>query len=143
MNEVPYGRAYKTWDQEFGDTLLRITRLGLGLIVIAHAEIKTVTEKDDQNRDIEYETVRPALDHRAVKIINPLVDIIGYIALDWDEEGNAVRTLYTRATPTVLAGSRFKYLPDKIPFGYEELQYAVTQAILKGKEKTGTLLPTK
>ena len=66
---------------------------------------------------------------RAYDIVNRVVDIIGYIGVDYDEGGNSTRTLYTRSTPSVVAGSRFKYMKNKIPFGYIELVNALTDAI--------------
>lgn len=140
LNEVPWGRAFKEWDKEFFESLLRITRLGLGLILIAHSEQKTVKETAPDGKEIETEYVSPALDARAVKIINPLVDIIGYISLEFDADGKPIRRLHTRSSPTVLAGSRFKYLPAVIPFGYDELQYAVTEAIKEGERRDGDVL---
>jgi hypothetical protein len=66
-----------------------------------------------------------------------LVDIIGYIDVTWDEEGNSERWLYTRKTPTVMAGSRFKYLAPKIKFGYQELVDAISDAIDKSEKLDG------
>ena len=61
--------------------------------------------------------------------MNRIVDIIGYIHVYFDEEENSQRILYTRSTPDVVAGSRFKFMKTKIPFGYEELVNALTDAI--------------
>jgi hypothetical protein len=69
-----------------------------------------------------------------------LVDIIGYIDITWDEEGNSERWLYTRKTPTVMAGSRFKYLAPKIKFGYNELVAAIGEAIDKAEKLDGAIV---
>lgn len=74
---------------------------------------------------------------RAYEIVNQLVDIIAYIDITWDEEGNSERWLYTRKTPTVMAGSRFKYLAPKIKFGYNELVDAISEAIDKSEKLDG------
>ena len=73
---------------------------------------------------------------RAAEICNGIVDIIGYIGVEW-ENGEAKRYLYTRETPTLFAGSRFKYMASKIPFGYEELVNAIAQAIEMSEKKDG------
>jgi hypothetical protein len=65
------------------------------------------------------------------------VDIIGYIGQEWDENGNGERWLYTRKTPTVMAGSRFKYLAPKIKFGYNELVNAISDAIEMSEKLDG------
>ena len=80
---------------------------------------------------------------RAYEIVNQLVDIIGYIDVTWDEEGNSERWLYTRKTPTVMAGSRFKYLAPKIKFGYQELVDAIAEAIEKSEKIDGAKVVDK
>ena len=80
---------------------------------------------------------------RAYEIVNQLVDIIGYIDITWDEEGNSERWLYTRKTPTVMAGSRFKYLEPKIKFGYNELVNAISDAIDKAEKLDGATVVDK
>ena len=72
-----------------------------------------------------------------------MVDIIGYIDITWDEEGNSERWLYTRKTPTVMAGSRFKYLEPKIKFGYNELVNAISDAIDKAEKLDGATVVDK
>lgn len=66
---------------------------------------------------------------RAAEICNGLVDIIGYLGVEFDEDGNSKRWMYTRETPTLFAGSRFKYLAPKIPFGYDSLVESISKAI--------------
>ena len=51
--------------------------------------------------------------------------------------------MYTRATPTLFAGSRFKYIKPKIPFGYQELVDAVSEAIEKAEELDGAVVVDK
>lgn len=77
---------------------------------------------------------------RAYDIVNQLVDIIGYIDVTWDEDGNSERWLYTRKTPTIMAGSRFKYLAPKIKFGYQELVDAIADAIEKSEKLDGAVV---
>ena len=64
------------------------------------------------------------------------VDIIGYIGTEW-EDNVAKRYLYTRETPTLFAGSRFKYMKAKIPFGYNELVAAISEAIERSEKEDG------
>lgn len=112
--------------------------MGYGLILIAHQEIRKETVDGD---DIEFYS--PALNKRCYEICNRLVDVIGYIAVEWDNEGNSERWLYTRQTPRVVAGSRYKYLQPKIKFGYQELVDAIGQAIDASAEKDGAVVVEK
>jgi hypothetical protein len=91
-------------------------------------------EKNAEGSEIEI--IYPDLPKRAAEICNGIVDIIGYIGTEW-ENGVAKRYLYTRETPTLFAGSRFKYMAPKIPFGYNELVAAIAEAIEKSEKEDG------
>ena len=66
-----------------------------------------------------------------------LVDIIAYIDVSYDENGQAVRSFVTRRTPTIMAGSRLPYLDAVIPFSYESLVDAIGRAIDRQQEIDG------
>lgn len=132
ISEIPWGQGYTQVKAEFEASLRKITMMGYGLILIAHQEIRK--ETIDGN-DVEFYS--PALNKRCYEICNRLVDVIGYIAVEWDADGNSERWLYTRQTPRVVAGSRYKYLPPKIKFGYQELVDAIGQAIDMSAAKDG------
>jgi hypothetical protein len=134
--DIPWGGGYSACKKEFESCLRKITQLGFGLVVIAHVE-KRIEKRAD---DTEVEILGPAIPKRAYEIVNQLVDIIGYIDVTWDDEGNSQRWLYTRKTPTVMAGSRFKYLAPKIKFGYKELVAAIGEAIDKSEELDGAVV---
>ena len=131
--DIPWGGGYAACKKEFESCLRKITQLGYGLVIIAHVDKRTEKRADDS----EVEILGPAIPKRAYEIVNQLVDIIGYIDVTWDEEGNSERWLYTRKTPTVMAGSRFKYLAPKIKFGYQELVDAISDAIDKSEKLDG------
>lgn len=131
--DIPWGGGYSACKKEFESCLRKITQLGYGLVIIAHVDKRTEKRADDS----EVEILGPAIPKRAYEIVNQLVDIIGYIDVTWDEEGNTERWLYTRKTPTVMAGSRFKYLAPKIKFGYQELVNAISDAIDKSEKLDG------
>ena len=132
INEIPWGQGYAQLTQEFEAFLRRITMLGYGLILITHADVRRETV---ENSEIEF--FSPSLNKRCYPICNRIVDIIGYIGIEWTENGDSERWLYTRKTPTVMAGSRFKYLAPKIKFGYNELVNAVAEAIEKSEKLDG------
>jgi len=136
IGDIPWGGGYSACKKEFESCLRKITQLGYGLVIIAHVE-KRIEKRAD---DTEVEILGPAIPKRAYEIVNQLVDIIGYIDITWDEEGNSERWLYTRKTPTVMAGSRFKYLAPKIKFGYNELVAAIGEAIDKAEKLDGAIV---
>ena len=138
INEIPWGQGYTQVKSEFEACLRKITMLGYGLILIAHQEIRKETI---DNNDVEFYS--PALNKRCYEICNRLVDVIGYIAVEWDNDGNAERYLYTRQTPRVVAGSRYKYLAPKIKFGYQELVDAIGDAIDQSAKLDGAVVVDK
>lgn len=136
IGDIPWGGGYSACKREFESCLRKITQLGYGLVIIAHVERRIEKRADDS----EVEILGPAIPKRAYEIVNQLVDIIGYIDITWDEEGNSERWLYTRKTPTIMAGSRFKYLAPKIKFGYNELVEAIGEAIDKAEKLDGAVV---
>ena len=134
INEIPWGGGYAQLSQEFEAFLRKITMLGYGLVLITHVDVRRETV---DNSEIEYFT--PSLNKRCYPICNRIVDIIGYIGVDWNDgdSTNGERWLYTRKTPTIMAGSRFKYLAPKIKFGYNELVNAIADAIEMSEKLDG------
>ena len=132
INEIPWGQGYTQLTQEFEAFLRKITMLGYGLVLITHVDVRRETVG---NNEIEYYS--PSLNKRCYPICNRIVDIIGYIDVTWDENGNGERWFYTRKTPTIMAGSRFKYLAPKIKFGYDELVNAIADAIEMSEKLDG------
>lgn len=113
---------------EFSEALREITMLGFGLILICHEKEKPTEIRDEEGNALT--RVEPDGPRQMREIIDALVDIIGYIGVEFDPiTGESTRYLYTRQTPTVFAGSRYRYLEPKIKFGYQELVDAIGNAI--------------
>lgn len=132
IGDVPWGGGYTACKKEFETSIRKITQLGYGVVLIAHSASRV--EKTADGSDVEI--ISPDLPKRAAEVCNGIVDIIGYIGNEWIN-GERKRWLYTRETPTLFAGSRFKYMPDKIPFGYEQLVNAIADAIEMAESKDG------
>lgn len=139
ISDIPWGGGYAATKKEFENCLRQITMLGYGLVLISHIE----TRKEKTADDNEIEILAPSMPKRCYEVVNQIVDIIGYIATEWDDAGNSQRYLYTRQTPTVMAGSRFPYLAAKIKLGYDELVAAINEAIDKQRELDGATVVDK
>lgn len=122
ISDIPYGGGYAALSKEFEAALRKITMLGYGLIMTCH-----LRELNDDDGKIN--GYKPDLNNRCLKIVNGLADIIGVITQTWDEKGESHRWIQTRSTPTITAGSRYKYLKPLIPFGYNEFVEALGEAI--------------
>ena len=135
IGDIPYGGGYAALSKEFDSALRKITMMGYGLIMTCHLK-----ESSDENGEIT--GYKPDLNNRCLKIVNGLVDIIGVITQTWDENGESHRWIQTRSTPTIVAGSRYKYLAPRIPFGYNEFLEALSQAIDKEQENGAVVTDT-
>ena len=139
IRDIPWGQGWSLVKKEFETCLRKITMLGYGLVLISHIE----TRKEKTADDSEIEILAPSMPKRCYEVVNQIVDIIGYIATEWDEDGNSHRWLYTRQTPTVMAGSRFPYLAPKIKLGYQDLVDAINEAIDKQRDIDGATVVDK
>lgn len=139
ISDISWGGGYSAAKKEFESSLRKITMLGYGIVLISHSASRV--EKNAEGSELE--VIYPDMPRRASEICNGLVDIIGYIGGEYDKDGNFVRYLYTRETPTLFAGSRFKYLKPKIKFGYDELVDAINEAIDLAEKNDGAKVVDK
>lgn len=136
LRSIPWGQGWGMVKSEFSEALREITMLGFGLILICHEKEKPTDMRDEDGNAIT--RVEPDGPRQMREIIDALVDIIGYIGIEFDPvTKESTRYLYTRSTPTVFAGSRYKYLVPRIKFGYQELVDAIGDAIDKDVEVNG------
>lgn len=132
LREIQWGGGFTQAKNEFQEVWREISLLGYGILFISH-EKRRATEMVNENGEA-IEAVTPSLSSAAYGIINSLVDIIGYLSVQMNANGTTERYLYTRATPRIFAGSRYKYIAPKISFnedGYTELINAISDAIDK------------
>ena len=135
IGDIPYGGGYAALSKEFDGALRKITMMGYGLIMTCHL-------KENADEDGKVVGYKPDLNNRCLKIVNGLVDIIGVITQTWNEQGESQRWIQTRSTPTIVAGSRYKYLAPRIPFGYHEFLDALGKAIDKEQENGAVVTDT-
>jgi hypothetical protein len=132
LTEIAWGKGTKACSREFEKVFREITLLGYGLVFLAHAEEKVPFQGDESQAYIA-----PMLDKRPYRIVNGMVDIISCIDVN-KETGE--RFLQLRSTPRIVAGCRFKYMPDRIPLDYEELVNSLAEAIEKQGEASGGMI---
>lgn len=134
IGDIPYGKGYNLVSAEFDESIRKILQLNYGLVLISHA--KPQANKNEKGEDISTQMV-PTLDARARRICERTCDIIGYSTLTTDAEGKSETRLFLRGTPQYVAGSRFKYMVNSIPFTYDALVKAINDAIDMQSQETG------
>ena len=87
ISEIPWGGGYAATKKEFESCLRQITMMGYGLVLISHIE----TRKEKSADDTEIEILAPSMPKRCYEVVNQIVDIIGYIATEWDDVGTSQR----------------------------------------------------
>ena len=127
IGDIPYGKGYKMAETEFDECLRKILQMDYGLVLISHATDKTFTDTNGN----EYNQIVPTLDNRARKICERTCDIIGYTHSEYNAEGGTTTYMEMRGTPRYVAGSRFKYTPDRIVLSYDNLLKAINDSIDK------------
>lgn len=137
IGDIGYGRGWGMLKDEFETTFRELTQLGYAIVFIAHSKTKSTEYADEEGNALS--ALAPDLPNAAYQIVNRMVDVIGYIGVEYDlKTGQSYRYLYTRGTPTIFAGSRYKYLAPKIELGYQQLVDAIADAMEKEASLTGT-----
>ena len=137
LSDISWGGGWTQFKKEFENSFRQLTYLGYGIVFIAHSKSKATKIKDSEDNAIY--SVCPDIPNSSMQIINRLVDVITYLAVEFDDKGQSSRYLYTRATPFIFAGSRYKYLEEKIPFGYDSLVNGIGDAIEKQIKMDGAI----
>lgn len=135
VGQIPYGGGWIQTEKEVNRVLRHIIALGYGLVMIAHAEVKNLT---DELTKEEIEKIQPKLSARAKYVVNSVSDVILYVRSVTNPDGNGfTSTAYCRATDRIEAGSRWRYMPSQFEFSYENLVKVLIDAVDKQAELDG------
>lgn len=128
---------------EFSSAIMDIAKEGYGLVMISH-----ITTKDVPNElGFKYGTeVAPDLPKRPRSFVEGLADLTINVIAEPNEEGKTIPYMYLRETIEngirVKAGGRYRDLPEKAVFSYDNLVKIIEEADKKlaesGADMTGT-----
>ena len=138
LDETESKRGYKAVKKEFNMFFQEIVKAGYTLVVIAHSETRQVKENGQK-----YERTQPLIDKRGFEVLAGLVDVIGFATNEMQEDGTTKMVLTLRGNQYLEAGTRNKYMSEKIPFTYESLRADMEQAIDKLEKEDGAIVSDK
>ncbi len=132
LDETESKRGYRAVEREFDDYFQEIVKAGYTLVVISHSDTIQMKEAGEK-----YDRTLPTVPKRGLKVLARLVDVIGYSTTEFNEDGSTSMVLHLRGNKHLEAGSRNKYMSDKIPFTYEALLADMTQAVDRLEKEDG------
>lgn len=133
LDESTNMRAYRALSREYDKFFQEIVKAGYTLVIISHATSKQIKEKGEK-----YDKTIPTLPDRGFQVIARLVDVCAYASYETDaESGNTMSMLTMRGSKNLEAGSRNKYMSEKIPFTYQALCDDMAQAINRLESEDG------
>lgn len=125
--------GWSKYKKEFEDTFRSLTQLGYAVVFLSHDKEKTIKPANGN----EYQQVTSSIQSSALAIIENMADIIGYVHPKVDTSGESKVVLTLRSLDnSIRCGCRFKYIAPEIPFSYEALTQALTEAIDKEAQMT-------
>ena len=125
LGDLGYGKGWTKFKDEFNDVFRGLTQLGYAVFFIGHHKEATLDLPDGTQKVI----VRPNLSNSTRETIAGMADIYGY-AHQYKKDEMSVLTLRD-PSGSIECGGRFKYLPNEITLGYDNLVNAITDAIDK------------
>lgn len=117
VDAVPFGKGYKSAQHALKKYINQLVQLNVGLIFTSHSAFEELTGQNGE----PVKKFMPSVDERVRKIINPLVDIIGYVNIQADldpKTGERINRRIFHAEEGTLweAGDRTGKLPPSFPF---------------------------
>lgn len=138
LDESTNMRAYRALSREYDKFFQEIVKAGYTLVIISHATSKQIKEKGEK-----YDKTIPTLPDRGFQVIARLVDVCAYASYETDlESGTTTSMLTMRGSKNLEAGSRNKYMSEKIPFTYQALCDDMAQAINRLESEDGATVVT-
>lgn len=137
LGDLGYGKGWTKFKEEFNEVFRGLTQLGYAVFFIGHHKEVTLT---DPTTGVERMVIRPSLSNSTREVIAGMADIYGYAH---QKKEGAMSVLTLRDTSGVIeCGCRFKYIPNEITTGYQNLVNAIQEAIDKEAEETNNKFVT-
>lgn len=131
-------RGYRALSREYDRFFQEIVKANYTLVIISHADSKQIKEAGEK-----FDKTIPTIPARGFLVVSRLVDVTAYSSYETDENGQTHAMLTMRGNKYLEAGSRYKYMSEKIPFTYDALLNDMNQAIDRMKNEDGAEISTE
>ncbi len=125
--DLSYGKGFTLVQDEFRRVILKLSHLGLGLVLIGHCEYETV-----EGRTGSYQRAVPQLKDKARRFICGLADLILHCDIETaagaDGKPEPRRVIRTKPSLYWTAGDRTGILPETLPLDFAALAAAFEAA---------------
>lgn len=132
-SDLDWGKGWQLVREEFARAVIKLSMMGMGLVIIAHADAKDIkTSKGEKTRIV------PDLPKGARDTILPLVSLILYFEVAHTDEDGDQHVIRTRATDRFEAGVRLperRQMPDPLPMDYDVFEAAFVKLMTEGMGK--------
>jgi hypothetical protein len=130
VGDIPYGAGYQMVADEMYTQIDRLQKIGMGIWFLTHEK-----EKKFESRDgVSYDKVTLSLPNRARDLVVNSADFIIFIENVKIQDGDKVRDeriiLLRSDGGEIEAGSRFKNIRDRVPYGAKNFLGAFEEAVL-------------
>jgi hypothetical protein len=125
--DLAFGKGFTLVLDEFTRVLLKMSHLGLGLVMIGHCEYETV-----ETRVGAYQRAVPQLKDKARRFICGLADVILHCDLEAEAAGGTSaprRVIHTKPSQFWEGGDRTGRLPETLPLDFDAFRAAFEAAM--------------
>lgn len=123
-SQVPFGKGWRSIREEFG-IIKEISKLGYGLVFIAHGKEQEITDAKTKNVTTK---VKVDLDSMPMNMVSELVDFCFYVRKETDENG--VEQVYAYSDlPNIDTKRRMREFPSRFLFTFDNIEQGLATAI--------------
>lgn len=123
--EVPFGKGWRSIKEEFS-IIKEISRLGYGLVFIAHAKESEITDAKTKETTIK---IKSDLDSTPSAMIDDLCDFVFYVRKEVEEDGITENVYAYSSLPNASTKRRLRAFPQRFLFSYENICKGIEDAI--------------
>ena len=133
--EAAFGKGWRSIKEEFS-IIKEISRLGYGLVFIAHAKETEITDAKTKETTIK---IKSDLDSTPSAMIDDLCDFVFYVRKEVEEDGVTENVYAYSDLSNASTKRRLRNFPRRFLFSYENIEKGIREAIEGAEVSTENL----